>query len=660
MKTTASKRAPITIRRIGNGRAVVLASMELAKYLRKMTGKSIKMSISTTAVGRSGIWVGTFSDLGMPVDKSSHDIFDDHIRVDAGMSRVVISGNNQRSVLFAAYRWLEELGCRWFRPGRDGERVPSIRSPFGRPVHIDEHPSCRHRCICIEGSCSREHVLNMIDYAPKRGFNSYFLQFRTSYTFFNRWYSVENRKEAGRKAFSVNDASAIYRKAMDAALARGLCLHMVGHGWTCEPFGISGLEWKATAQEIPSGVEKYFAEVKGKRELWGGIPLNTQLCYSSPKVRNLMAKAVGEYAAANRDVDVIHVWLADGSNNFCECPGCRKDRPGDLYVKILNEIDKILSEKKLTVKIVFLAYVDLLWAPVHEKISNPSRFILMFAPITRSYSHPFVSKGQGDPEKPMAFKLNELKFPASPQANLELFAGWGRAFPAQHDRVDFDYHLWRDWCCDPGQMQMSKVIHADACSLEQLGMQGFISCQAQRVSFPTGLPMHVLGSALWNRNANFAELCSAYFQDCFGKAGPAVKEYLAKISGLFDPPYMRGEKKGSKADLAQRRKLAQIPGLVRKFQPQIDELCRSSDPVTAANGRILQHHAWYVTEISKLHSQIIRGGKEASTAYESFNRELDLRLPELEHVLDTWTVKCVLEQAMRQAEIPFTGNIVPA
>ena len=52
---------------------------------------------------------------------------------------------------------------------------------------------------------------------------------------------------------------------------------------------------------------------------------------------------------------------------------------------LLNQLDKKLTENNIDVKIVFLIYVDLMWAPEHIKFENPDRFILMFAPITRTY-----------------------------------------------------------------------------------------------------------------------------------------------------------------------------------------------------------------------------------------------------------------------------------
>ena len=49
------------------------------------------------------------------------------------------------------------------------------------------------------------------------------------------------------------------------------------------------------------------------------------------------------------------------------------------------QLDAKLTEQGTETKIVFLLYVDLLWEPVEEKLANPSRFIMMFAPITRDY-----------------------------------------------------------------------------------------------------------------------------------------------------------------------------------------------------------------------------------------------------------------------------------
>ena len=61
-----------------------------------------------------------------------------------------------------------------------------------------------HRGICIEGANSLENVLNFIEWMPKMGFNSFFIQFKKPDTFFERWYHhifnpILEREEKSRK-----------------------------------------------------------------------------------------------------------------------------------------------------------------------------------------------------------------------------------------------------------------------------------------------------------------------------------------------------------------------------------------------------------------------------------------------------------------------------
>lgn len=590
---------------------------------------------------------------GPAAQDRERDSFADGIQVRAGSGSVRLSGTNPRSVLFALYRWLEELGCRWLRPGPMGEFVPRIDHPLERRIRLNETPSYRHRCICIEGSCSRQHVLDMLDYAAKRGFNAYFLQFRDSYTFFDHWYRFERHAGAPPTPFTAEHAAAIHREVKQAALQRGLSLHTVGHGWTCEPFGIAGREWQPTRQAISPAVKKYFAQIRGRRELWHGVPLNTQLCYAHPTVQRLMAQAVVDYAGAHPEETVIHVWLADGANNNCECPACRKHRPSDLYVRILNRIDRMMTARKLSARIVFLAYVDLLWAPQREKIAHPDRFILMFAPITRSYSKPF-GLSSGVREKAAPFIRNKLVFPQSPQANLDRLKEWRRAFTGEC--VDFDYHLWRDWFYDPGQMQISRVIYEDARNLAAFGMNGYISCQAQRLAFPTGLPLHVLGKTLWDANQSHDRLTRDYFRDLYGRESDLFRRHLEKISRLFDPPFLRGEKK-SPADIRQAaRNYASLSAYIRTFEKRLRPI-RSTDPAMRYTARLQRHHAWYAGQLARLYTAVTRQDPAAGEELARLESGLNERLMELHPVLDTWMVRGMARHIVGCAGLRYREKI---
>ena len=413
---------------VRQGSATRFAAKELARYLALLTDRMPNLR------------VGTFQSLGLPPVKGG--AFDDEILIETTARGGIIAGANDRSVLLAAYRYLTELGCRWVRPGKSGEIIPKRKGPLPA-VYLREKPSYRHRGVCIEGAVSWEHVRDMVDWLPKLGFNAYFIQFRDSYNFFQRWYEHEYNPQWRAEKMTAVKAQDLTRKLRAEIKKRGMILHLVGHGWTCEPFGIPGPGWYPHEGPIPPESVQYLAEVNGQRQLHGRIALNTNLCYGNPETRRIVTEAIVAYAQENPDVDVIHFWLADGVNNHCECPLCRDIRPSDLYVRMLNELDEKLTAAQVATKIVFLAYVDLLWPPQKERIQNPARFLLMFAPITRSYSTSFTAAGKAQGRvahgaRPAVsgkatlppFRRNKLKFPADPATNLAFLRAWGRSFPA--------------------------------------------------------------------------------------------------------------------------------------------------------------------------------------------------------------------------------------
>lgn len=522
------------------------AADELARCLNAITEGKVEPEIE----------LGLMSDLGVKAPKVADIALDDGVHIDVTDGGGVIAGINPRSVLLAVYRYLTELGCRWVRPGLDGECLPKLdKLPA---VKISERPSYRHRGICIEGAVSVQHVIDMVDWMPKLGFNGYFIQFREAYTFFDRWYSREGEH------ITVDQARELTAQVVAEIKKRDLLYHGVGHGWTCEPFGISGLGWDREEGELPAKITRYLAEVNGERKLWHGIALNTNLCYGNPRVRKIITDEIVRYSKAHPEIDIMHFWLADGSNNHCECERCRDTRPSDFYVQMLNELDRKLTAEGLATRIVFLIYVDLLWPPEHERIANPDRFILMFAPITRTYSEPFAT--DMDIPKPPPFERNRLTFPRSVAENIGFLRAWQADFNG--DSFDFDYHMMWDHLRDPGYIPVAKILWQDVRGLRDLGLNGYVSCQLQRAFFPTGLPMTVMGRTLWNRDVGYDEIADDYFAAAFGPDGKLAKEYLESISFLFDPPYLRGET--PKVCPENADSLAKVADVVDKFMPTIE------------------------------------------------------------------------------------------
>jgi len=110
------------------------------------------------------------------------------------------------------------------------------------------------------------------------------------------------------------------------------------------------------------------------------------------------------------------------------------------------------------------------------------------------------------------------------------------------DSFAFDYHLMWDHHCDPGYYACARTLHRDMTHLDKLGLDGMVSCQLQRAAFPTGLPMYAMAAGLWDKTSVFEDVSAEYFTAAFGEEATAVETYLATLSRLFDPAYLRGDK----------------------------------------------------------------------------------------------------------------------
>ncbi len=612
-------------------RTVQFAAEELARRFSKVGGL-----VSRVAPG-GGLHVGTFGalensdllpdDAGGPSGESGRRE-DDAVGIDIveRNDELVgyIAGTNGRSVLIAVYRVLRRLGWRW--PDPYVEIAPPANEMAARlPWSYAHRPPYRHRGICIEGSVGREHVRSIIDWAPKMGFNAYFIQFREGHTFFDRWYAPRR----GTPLTRTEAADIVEDLAGEIAL-RGLDFHAVGHGWTCEPFGVPGLGWEKHAEPIPKETKRFFAEIDGKRELFGGIALNTNLCFSSEEVRRRMSEAVADYAQTHPLVDYLHVWIGDGANNNCECAECRKMRPSDYYLMILNRIDRILTDRGLPTKIVFLAYVDLLWPPEHERFENPDRFVLMFAPITRSYSKPFEPAGALPPLGP--FVRNKLTFPKAVEGNISHLRAWQDVFSG--DGFDFDYHMMWDHYLDPGYEQISDILYRDVVNLSRLGLNGFMSCQVQRAFFPSGLCMYVMGEALWDPNRSFQSIRDEYYRAAFGPHAETVSRYLYRVSELFDPPSLRGEHEEAPGDAAKRFARA------RAFLEESGELVEKLD---GEPGLVLKRHNALMRFVADaLRARALGDAPGAAAAWEKAVSSLETFEEAVVNRLDTYMFRRVL------------------
>ena len=474
---------------------------ETFEYAAAELFRCLSLMDDTLKEGEGGL---TLSLALLPGDPDS-----DRIEISVCEGVGTIAGVSPRAVLIATYRFLYELGCRWTCPDEAGEHIPRRPLvPAEVNVSVAVTPSYRYRGVCMEGAISEKNVLDMITFLPRVGMNTYFIQFFRPTAFFFNWRTNPVCPEYEKGPQTPEELDAIHEHIVREMQRRGLDHQAIGHGWTCEPYGVAGESWsRADFATLPEDFRDAVAVLDGEKKLYSDVPLMTNLCYGRKDVRRRMVEAVADYCASHPHVSAVHLWLSDGHNNFCECERCRDTHPADQYVILLNEVDAELSARGIDTKIVFLTYFELMFAPPRERFVNPDRFILMMAPVSRSYSCSFAdgieeAKGMA----PLPFARNalirpsgteETKGPRLPYTMAETITclrEWKRAFPGEG--FLFDYYLIWDHLKDPGYMDVSRTIFRDMQALADIGLDGTVNCQYTRCALPVGLPMYGMARAL--------------------------------------------------------------------------------------------------------------------------------------------------------------------
>lgn len=552
---------------------VFFAASELARYLRLISAKPVDFEVVSAGKAVSGaLSIGVQSASTGKRGRKTHP-WDDSIGINVRNGSGTITGANERSVLIGVYRFLYHLGCRWVRPGIDGEYLPKVDLSKAS-VEVEENASFRHRTICIEGAVSVENVIEMIDWAPKAGFSGYFMQFPHGNAFFERYYQHPGNPVVEGEPFSDEIARHFTIHIEQEIQKRGLIYHAVGHGWTCDALGMNIADWNPHYEPLAPEVKELIAEVKGKREFQWDRPMITSLCFSRAEVERRMVEVILKYAVAHPEVDLLHVWLDDGSRNKCECKECSKQLPADLYAKLLRKLGAALDRAGSKVKIVFLGYSDLLWPPVKEKEGiDPERFVFMYANSRASYKDPLEVISDCALPK---YERNAFVLKRDAQEFNAFLQGWQRWFGG--DSFLFEYYMSIGRLTFD-QYFLTEVIYEDLRRLPGFGINGLTSCQIQRVFFPAGLAMYVMGQMLWNNQLGIQEICNDFFYASFGKDNALCKEFL-KVSAEELGRSVRlegGIVLGAKAAMH----LCKLEGLIEAFQKVVDanrvtpELCQA-------------------------------------------------------------------------------------
>lgn len=590
---------------------LVFAAEELKKYLRMMMPDCPNIDIVFDSRANDGFRLGLLKDFGLPCE-ADDSVLDDVVHIDTTESGGILAGSNPRSVLYAVYRFLRLNGCRWLYPGVDGEHIP-VRDIV--PTKYHKKADHRFRGHCNEGAESQTCMLETIDFYAKQEINVYMIEFDIPFYYYNSYYA-HTYNEKNRLSEPVTQKQVLqWKRQCEAEIAkRGLQFHDIGHGWTADPFGIASIDgWAENESPITDEQRSFLAQLNGVRELRGGVALNTNVCMSNPKVRSIMAQSIADYAEKHTNVDYLHVWLADGTRNHCECEECQKLAPSDFYLMIMNEVDEILTERGLATRIVFIAYVDTMFPPEQVKINNPKRFSLLYAPITRSYSSSF--KKDTILPTPQKYVRNKWIKPATAEDNIALLKEWQKNW--RGCAFSYEYHFWRHQYHDPSGLYIAKRIYEDIQSLQYIGLDGFVEDGSQRSFFPNGFAAYLFAETLVNREVCFEEVLEDYYSHAYGEDWQQVLDYMQSISNIFDFPYMAGERSCDLSvskyyDPSRKADFETVPMYMKACRDLVQShLVMPTRPQTVS-WRLLEKHAEFCDGFATMMQEKCQGHEEVA------------------------------------------------
>lgn len=628
-----------------SGSPIVFSAQELSRCLSEIVADSI-IILNNQNCRPNDVTIYLES---LQKQKNSEDAYS----VDITPSGGTILGSNDRSVLLGVYKYLWILGCRFPAPGRKHEYLPIIYRKEQLSACCRKKAALRHRGVCIEGANSLENILDFIDWLPKLGYNCFFLQFQLPYTFMARWYRHEMNPLLKQEEFTKDAAAAYTAQIEEALLKRGLQLHQAGHGWTGDVLGFPCADWKAVSDPLPPEKVPLAACVNGKRELFHGVPMNTNLCYSNQTVVEEFSDHVVEYCIHHPTVSYVHVWLADEFNNICECEACRAELPTDQYIRLLNQIDEKLTRLHLDTKIVFLLYQELLWPPVTAIFNNPDRFLLMFAPISRTFEHSYQLQHSCEPIP--AYERNQITLPVGLDENMIFLRSWQKWF--QGDSFIFDYPLGRAHYGDFGYIHIAEIIGQDIRKLKEMGLNGYISCQELRACLPNAFPGYVMGRMLFDSEVTFEELKEEYFSAAYGPGWQQVLAYLTKLSSLCSCDYFNG--KGDRKNLAAASSMKELTAFLDHAPAFKPGSTTGSTDAQNLFWKYLDYHREYSLRLGKALMKLAEGNElEAQDCWRQFQHMICEHETEFQECLDVYRVTEVSAKYTGfQLEEPLVGTL---
>ena len=441
------------------------AAEELARYIEQISGavlpivhesvsaKGVAVHVGPTAVGQKHV----------PAEP-------ERIVVRATADHLVICGGSDRGTLFAVYRFLEALGCRWLAP--DQEYVPEKATIDVRGVGLDTAPVFNMRTFV-----SRQEAKRV--WGVKVGMNGF---------------------------FTADDVD----------------LH--GGGYYLPAAAPS---CHAYYKIIPS--DRYFDEhpewfpmQQGQRR--PGQLHGAQLCVTAPGLAEEFARRVAEIFDEDPDLRIMSISPNDG-RGWCECPECAAlderlcgsrttkqglagERPfvGDRVFWFANRVAERVAKTHPGKLLLVLSYINYAEPPdTVVPAENVVPWLCHYAPA--DYSRPI-----SDPTSEPNAQFNEL------------LVRWARRAP---HLLFYSYVSKSMWWRLPRPVVRS--FAGDVKYLHSLGIRRYY-CQSSLNDWPEAGPLYyVICKLLWDPSRDPDEIIADWVGHMFGPAAETMAAFYGAM-----------------------------------------------------------------------------------------------------------------------------------
>lgn len=458
------------------------AAEELRRYMQAVTG----VTLTESAHG----------DVTLTMDHTLDEAYDE-FSVCAEERALYIKGANPRSVLYGVYAFCESvLGVRFLHPGF--EWIPECKPDRLQPAAFSRKALFQVRAYGMDAAQSMTYGIDML---AKLGYNTYSASAAT-------W---REQKEEIRTQLAQ----------------RGMMLSLSGHdiGFYVPP-------------------EEFFSDHPDWFALRDGMHRPEQPCFSNPDFIQMLAQRVGDYCEAIPELDSLVLMFNDNAFT-CECGQCRATGFQASYLHMTEQIQDMLEQRGIRVKLYHIAYNAALAWDMLEGVPQSDKANCMVACWGRNYA---FAVPQAEAEQDLRYK--------------RAFDQWGEMLR----RSGRDYRVFEYYgdCWMMGTLlpPLGHVIEKDVQYFHSIGVTGIDELE---FSIPGELDTmrlitqalyneprsvhneydtsrqiiwhnhYMLGKCMWENSGTYMQLLADYTAGAYGAAAEAAAVLLQTAERALAP-----------------------------------------------------------------------------------------------------------------------------